>query len=552
MKRKIFFISLLIVLVGLPLLFVYLTIYTPPVINQNIAAFERIEIAPNEYSYGNNWLRLNKTGNWECYVEGDAYERGIALGILQKELVESQEKAFVNEINNYVPNSFYRRLLLYGIAWFNKDLDESIPLEFREEIYGVSQSFSDDYDFIGPKFNRIINYHAAHDIGHMVQNMNLVACSAISEWNYEDENSQFFAARNFDFYIGDEFAKNKIVLFCNPKNGYDFVSVSWGGFCGVVSGMNEMGLSVTLNSLPSEIPNSASTPVSIIAREVVQYASTIAEAVEIISKRNVFVSESFTISSAIDKKAVVVEKTPNSMDVFYPEKNTLIVTNHFQGSKMRESSLNKEHLAESESLPRYIRLEELSANDTSQLGASQFLSYLRNQKGVGNTDLGMGNPMAINQLLAHHAVVFDLINKIAWISNAPWQENSLNAYSLADIKTMAKSGPSVHPAIDSLELRADPFYNSTEYNNFLAYKNLKQQFLKVEEENPDSVFTVAFFLKLTSYNSNYYEGYKLAGDHLKKHHLNKAAADFYVSALSKAIPYKSTRVEIETALKKQP
>ena len=167
-------------MIGLPLLFAFLTIYDAPKISQNITAFTREEIAPNTYLYGNNWLRLNKTGNWECYIEGDAYERGVAMGVLQKELIVSQEKAFVGEINKYVPNSFYRRLLLYGIAWFNKDLDESIPQEYKEEIYGVSQNFSDEFDFIGPKFNRIINYHAAHDIGHMVQNMNLVACSAIA------------------------------------------------------------------------------------------------------------------------------------------------------------------------------------------------------------------------------------------------------------------------------------------------------------------------------------------------------------------------------------
>jgi len=539
-------------LIGLPLLFAFLTIYDAPKISQNITAFTREEIAPNTYLYGNNWLRLNKTGNWECYIEGDAYERGVAMGVLQKELIVSQEKAFVGEINKYVPNSFYRRLLLYGIAWFNKDLDESIPQEYKEEIYGVSQNFSDEFDFIGPKFNRIINYHAAHDIGHMVQNMNLVACSAIAEWNYEDENPAFFAARNFDFYFGDDFAKNKIVLFCNPKNGYDYVSVSWGGLCGVVSGMNEMGLSVTLNSLPSEIPSSASTPVSIIAREVVQYASTIEEAVKIISKRNVFVSESFTIASAIDKKAVVVEKTPNSTDVFYPEGNKLIVTNHFQGPKMCESDLNKEHILESESMPRFLRLEELSANNNSEPRASLFLSYLRNQKGVGNTDLGLGNPMAINQLLAHHAVVFDINHKIAWISNAPWQENILNAYALENIKNMANLGPRINPAIDSLELGVDPFYNSAEYNNFLVYKNLKQDFLKEQSENPDSIFTKEFFLELIGNNPNYYEGYKLAGDHLKKNGFTAEAAHFYAKALDMSIPYKSTRTEIETELKKLP
>ena len=69
---------------------------------------------------------------------------------------------------------FSGRILSIFISLINNDLDELIPLEFRQEIYGVSKYFSDDYDYIGPKYNRIINYHAAHDIGHAMQNLHLV------------------------------------------------------------------------------------------------------------------------------------------------------------------------------------------------------------------------------------------------------------------------------------------------------------------------------------------------------------------------------------------
>ena len=54
--------------------------------------------------------------------------------------------------------------------------------------------------------------------------------------------------RNFDFYVGDKFAEDKIVAFFHPAAGYKFMTVTWGGFIGAVSGMNDQGLTVTINA----------------------------------------------------------------------------------------------------------------------------------------------------------------------------------------------------------------------------------------------------------------------------------------------------------------
>ena len=119
-----------------------------------------------------------------------------------------------------------------------------------------------------------------------------------------------------DFSMGDDFARNKIIAFYRPDSGNNFAFIPWAGMIGVVSGMNDKGLTITLNAANSAIPTSARTPVSILARKVLQYASNIQEAYEIIDEADVFVAECFLVASATDGKAVVIEKSVDDCTIY--------------------------------------------------------------------------------------------------------------------------------------------------------------------------------------------------------------------------------------------
>ena len=195
-------------------------------------------------------------------------------------------------------------------------MGENVLEEYRDEIYGISLSCTHEYDFIGTPYERQLNYHSAHDLGHAMQDYMLVGCSSFATWGTQSADSSLLIGRNFDFYVGDAFAENKQVAFYTPDQGYKFASVGWPGMIGVLSGMNETGLTVTINAAKSAVPTGSATPISILTREILQYASTIDEAFAIAQKRKTFVSESILIGSSKDGKAAIIEKSPEKTVLF--------------------------------------------------------------------------------------------------------------------------------------------------------------------------------------------------------------------------------------------
>lgn len=104
-----------------------------------------------------------------------------------------------------IPSDSYLKFLRFFLILFNRNLGEYIPEEYRTEIYGISLSCSHEYDAIGTPYERQLNYHAAHDIGHAMQDYMLVGCSSFGVWGDESADSTLLVGRNFDFYVGDDF-----------------------------------------------------------------------------------------------------------------------------------------------------------------------------------------------------------------------------------------------------------------------------------------------------------------------------------------------------------
>lgn len=519
---------------------------TPEPVEDSVRASISLEKkGPHFLKYGDSWLKKNNKGLWEMYLEGTPYALGMAFGTLARDLIGEKEAAFVGEIKNRIPSESYLFFLKLMVGWFNRDLDEYVPHDQLLEIYGASQTMADRFDFIAPKYQRALSYHAAHDIGHALQNMNLVGCTSFATWGDRSLGNKLLIGRNFDFYFGEDFARDKIVAFYHPDEGYQFMSVTWAGFSGVVSGINEKGLTVTLNAAKSAIPSKGKTPVSLIARQILQYAATIEEAYNIAGSYDSFVAETFLIGSKIDGKVGLIEKTPEKTALYFSDTNQLIATNHFQSEALKGEPLNQEYMEEGVSTYRYKRVGELM-DSLAPLDPADAARILRDKRGLDNKKIGLGNEKAINQLIAHHAVIFSPGDMIAWVSSPPYQLGDFVAYDLEEI--FSGENKKTFTYSDSLSLPPDPFLFTESFNQYRLFAKTRdrlQHFLYAGKGRPLTESEVDAFKKS---NPGSFLTYYYLGDYFKKLGQWEKARDNFETGLNMEVAKSSERRHMEEGL----
>ncbi len=496
------------------------------------------------YTCGSGWLQHRSSGLWELYIEGKPFQRGVVEGKLTHNLIEDQELAFTSQINQMIPSPSYLKFLRYFIYWFNRDLEDYIPDEYKFEIYGISLSASDKFNFIGNNYQRLLNYHSAHDIGHALQDFQMVGCTSFGVWKDKSKDGSLLIGRNFDFYVGDDFDLNKIVCFEKPEKGYPFMMITWGGMTGAVSGMNEQGLTVTINAAKSDIPYSARTPISILAREILQYAKNIKEAYAIAQKRETFVSESILIGSANDGQASIIEKSPYKIALVEPQDNYIVSTNHFRSVVFSNDQKNLKDMKENASLYRYKKMLQ-DITEEQPLDVEGMAKILRDQSGLNHVDIGMGNEKAVNQLITHHSIIFEPEKHLVWVSDGPWQ---IGGYTCYDIFKVFHNFAALNKKTEISEtckaIPPDRFLNSDGYVKFNRFRELRKEVKDLIRSGKEKNLQRSYINELIGSNPEFFQVYSLTGDYFYLKNKPDSAARYYRIALGKEIPRQNEKQKI--------
>ena len=489
---------------------------------------------------GQSWVS-HREGLTVIRIKGSPFDMGYASGVLLQDKMVTLENEFLDMIHGYVPQEWKLKVLKNYVMFRNRRLSSYVSLDDRQQIHGVVLGCKDTHPELGEFYNRMLNYHAAHDISYMMIDNPLVSkagCTSFGAWGGATEGGHLISGRNFDWEAADVFSRDRMVILCEPDGGIPFISVSWACMAGVVSGMNRSGVSVTINGAPSSLPGETATPVAMVARDVLQKAHNLTNALDIIRNTRVFVSTLWLIGSKADGKFVVVEKTPEAMNVREAEGDSIVSANHFQTEKLKDDARNVRYMEEATSVPRFARMSELIQTNRGSINPTRAAEMLRDRNLAGGKFAGNGHRNTLNALIATHATVMDLTDGIFWAALPP---NQLGKFVAFDVNDFDRELPALTVAADGM-LASGEFEKAKQ-----AHKALQESARALKRNDAQAALAAAEKAELN--NPGFYQNTVLRGRALRALNRNEEAVKAFEAALAAQPAFLSEKLEIQGMLK---
>jgi hypothetical protein len=202
---------------------------------------------------GNSFLE-KQNDQQILHLKGTPYERGYSHGFLLKEQIQRNIAGYIDKLKSPTPGR---------IEEFIKNLPalmSCIPKHFLEEMKGVA-------DGSGVALSKIVTLNLLPEMFH---------CSGITVSGQASKNGELYHVRILDYSMGKNLQSTSVLQIVEPENGIAFLNVSYAGFIGTVTGMNQEKIAI------GEIGGLGygswrGIPMAFLLREILQTAATLDE-----------------------------------------------------------------------------------------------------------------------------------------------------------------------------------------------------------------------------------------------------------------------------------
>jgi len=279
------------------------------------------------------------------------------------------------------------------VIYRNRHLSEYVPLPYRQEIYGTALGCTDMHPEEGSYYNRLLNYHAAHDVSYMMIDNPLVSRAGCTSFGRGAAPLRTATCSRDAFRLGSGRGVQprpcRDDVRAGRRDSVHFVVMGRYGRSGL---RDEPCRSFSDHyGAPSSLPRETATPAGMVAREVMQRAHNLTEALDILRSAKVFVSTLWLVGSRADGRFIVVEKSPETTQVREPEGDFIVCANHFQTEALKNEPRSKSYVEESTSVSRSRRMTELVQQAGGRLNASRAADLLRDRNLPGGAFAGNGH-----------------------------------------------------------------------------------------------------------------------------------------------------------------
>ena len=449
--------AVLLLWVVLSKCFFWLTVIRPPRGAGDGFVRPRVVVQDGRTYVGDSWMSKER-GILELHLFGEPFSLGYSHGRLGTPYLVQLEDYLFGEMRRYVPSSLTLSVLKTGVLYKQRNLLSAVPVPLRFELAGLSDGQPDGQGDFLPPFQRIVFYHALHDITQTIEHSPLLGCTALAATGAATVDGHLYIGRNFDFEGPPMFDSDKAVLFFRPQGRLAFVSVAWTGMAGVVTGLNEEGIYVSVNALRTDDKSDYGLPVELLLRDVLERAHSLDEAIDIAKSHAVLVPDLYLFADGKTGEAAVIERSPTRFEVVR-SRDTIGLANHARTPAFAKDQANERLRTYLTSGARQTRVDELLSRYRGSIDANGVLQILRDKRGTGDKELGRGNRNALDAIIATHSVVVDATERVIWVAKGP---HELGEYIGFDLRRELGDGSRPQPA----SLPEDPTLYSVEYRNF--------------------------------------------------------------------------------------
>jgi hypothetical protein len=209
-----------------------------------------------------NGRLARENGVWVLTVRGTPYEMGYAHGKLMKAWVRQAIFGYVDLGLVHEGGRDYSKMVEYA-----NEAKKYIPGDLLQEIQGIA-------DGAGVDFDKLLVLHT------FLEYTQVAACSSYAVFGDAARTGELIHGYNLEFY-GYGIAHKYVVLIKRiPDGGNAFVSVTWPGFAGTLSAMNDKGLCANLNNVTAykKETRREGLPYVFLVRELAEECSSLEEA----------------------------------------------------------------------------------------------------------------------------------------------------------------------------------------------------------------------------------------------------------------------------------
>ena len=177
------------------------------------------------------------------------------------------------------------------------------------------------------------------------------------------------------------------------------------------------------------------------------------------------------------------------------------------------------------------------------------MDILRDKKGLNDKPIGYGNEKALNQLLAHHGIVFQPEDLKVWVSSNPYQLGEFVAYDLKEVfKEVEENGKVKSVSDPEANVGEDPFLHTSAYRHYQRYRKLRAQI--VNAISSDGHVEQKLLKEFILLNPDFWEAYYWVGKYNYAKGYDRLARNAFLQAETKEITTVPDREEVAHYIRK--